>query len=219
MRFVPDAITWLLPSSPRGDGGEVGRTRELDIGTSKGSFDALARAAIPKLYGMARRLAGDDAEDLVQECLVNAYRSFDALDDPEAGLAWMRTILVNVYRDRLRAQARRVQEVAVEEVDDFSLYRTVAEEDPFPYSDTLHADFLGSFAREDVHAVLMRLPEIYRGPLVLRYMDGYATKEIARLLNLPLGTVLAQLHRGRKLFEREMWAYAEDAGLLAREDA
>lgn len=183
------------------------------------SFDVLAKEAIPKLYGTARRLAGDDAEDLLQDCLVRAFRSFDTLQDPAAGVAWMRTILVNAYRDRLRAQARRVQEVAVDELDDFSLYRTVADDDPFPYSDTLHGDFLGSFVREDVHAVLMRLPEIYRAPLVLRYMDGYATKEIARLLELPLGTVLAQLHRGRKQFEREMWRYAEESGLLAREEA
>lgn len=183
------------------------------------SFDALAKEAIPKLYGTARRLAGDDAEDLMQDCLIRAYRSFDTLEDGSAGVAWMRAILVNAFRDRLRAQSRRVREVAVEELDDFSLYRTVADEDPFPYSDSLHADFLGTFAREDVHAVLMRLPEIYRAPLVLRYMDGYATKEIARMLELPLGTVLAQLHRGRKLFEREMWSYAEESELLAAEEA
>lgn len=190
---------------------------ETDIET--GSFEALAKEAIPKLYGMARRLGGDDAEDLVQECLVKAYRSFDTLEDPSAGIAWMRSILVNAFKDRLRAQSRRVEEVSVEEVDDFSLYRTVAEEDPFPYSNTLHADFLGSFAREDVHAVLLRLPQIYRAPLVLRYMDGYATKEIARLLDLPLGTVLAQLHRGRKLFEQAMWTYAEESGIVEKEGA
>jgi RNA polymerase sigma-70 factor (ECF subfamily) len=88
------------------------------------------------------------------------------------------------------------------------------EEDPLPYSDTLHHDFLRAFGREDVREVLMRLSEIYRAPLVLRYMDGFATKEIARMLGLPLGTVLARLHRGRKRFESEMWRYAEEMGLL-----
>jgi RNA polymerase sigma-70 factor, ECF subfamily len=62
--------------------------------------------------------------------------------------------------------------------------------------------------------VLLRLPGIYRAPLVLRYMQGFATKEIARLLGLSIGTVLAQLHRGRKAFERELWAYATENGLL-----
>jgi RNA polymerase sigma-70 factor (ECF subfamily) len=169
------------------------------------------------LYGLARRLAGNEAEDLVQECLMKAYRSFDTLVTPEAGTKWLQQILVNAYRDRLRRQQRRIQEVAVEEVDDFSLYRTIVEEDPFPYSDSLHVDFLQSFGREDVHAVLMRLPEIYRAPLVLRYMQGFATKEIARLLGVPLGTVLARLHRGRKLFEKELWAYAQETDLLIEE--
>ena len=60
------------------------------------------------------------------------------------------------------------------------------------------------------------MPEIYRAPLVLHYVEGYATKEIARHLGVPLGTVLARLHRARKLFERQLWAYAEREGLLRR---
>ena len=181
------------------------------------AFEVLARETLPRLYSLARRLGGEDAEDLVQECLLKAYRSFGSLQDRQAGPKWLQSILVNTFRDRLRQAARAVQEVGVDDVDDFSLYRTIAEEDPLPYSDTLHLDFLHAFGREDVRAVLLRLPPIYRAPLVLRYIDGYATKEIARMLELPIGTVLAQLHRGRKLFEREMWIYAEEAELLAGE--
>jgi RNA polymerase sigma-70 factor, ECF subfamily len=183
----------------------------------KEAFQALARANLLGLYAMARRLVGDDAEDLVQETLLRAFRSFDTLKEPDAGLGWLKAILVNVFRDRLRKEGRSVREVAMEDIDEFSLYRTVAEEDPFPYSDTLHLDFLHAFGREDVRSVLLRLPEIYRAPLVLRYVEGYATKEIARLLGAPLGTVLARLHRGRKLFERQMWSYAEEMGMLERE--
>ncbi len=184
---------------------------------SKVAFEALAREQIPRLYSLARRLTDTGAEDLVQECLLRAYRSFNTLAEPEAGGAWLQSIMVNAFRDRLRKESRAVKEVAVEDVDAFSLYRTIAEEDPFPYSDTLHVDFLRAFGKEDVRAVLMRLPDIYRAPLVLRYMEGFATKEIARLLNAPLGTILARLHRGRKLFEREMWTYAEENGLLSQE--
>lgn len=185
--------------------------------SSKETFERLAREQLPRLYSLARRLTDDDAEDLVQECLLRAYRSFDTLAEPQAGGAWLQAILVNAFRDRLRKESRSVSEIAVDEMDDFSLYRTIAEEDPFPYSDTLHVDFLRAFGKEDVRGVLLRLPEIYRAPLVLRYMQGYATKEIARLLDAPLGTILARLHRGRKLFEREMWVYAEQTGLLDRE--
>lgn len=185
-------------------------------GDSNEAFERLAREQLPRLYSLARRLTGEGAEDLVQECLLRAYRSFDTLAEPQAGGSWLQSILVNAFRDRLRKEARTVQEVAVEEVDEFSLYRAIAEEDPFPYSDTLHLDFLHAFGNEDVREVLLRLPDIYRAPLVLRYMQGFATKEIARLLDAPLGTILARLHRGRKLFERELWAYAEEMGLLQK---
>ncbi len=194
----------------------TGGVREVQA-ADREAFEVLARESLPRLYSLARRLGGEDAEDLVQECLLKAYRSFGSLQERVAGPKWLQSILVNTFRDRLRKAARAVQEVGVDDVDDFSLYRTIAEEDPLPYSDTLHLDFLQSFGREDVREVLLRLPTIYRAPLVLRYIDGYATKEIARMLELPIGTVLAQLHRGRKLFEREMWIYAEEAELLAGE--
>jgi RNA polymerase sigma-70 factor (ECF subfamily) len=89
------------------------------------------------------------------------------------------------------------------------------EEDPFPYSDTLHLDFLDSFCEDDVHTVLQRLPARYRAPLVLRYLEGFSTKQIAGVLELPLGTVLSQLHRGRKLFERALWDNATESGALS----
>lgn len=181
---------------------------------SKEAFEELARAQLPRLYALARRLTDEGPEDLVQECLLRAYRSFASLSAAEAGGRWLQAILVNVFRDRLRKEARSVQEVTVEEVEGFSLYRTIVDEDPFPYSDTLHLDVLRAFGREDVHAVLMRMPELYRVPLVLRYIHDFSTKEIARVLDAPLGTVLARLHRGRKLFERELWAYASETGSL-----
>lgn len=78
----------------------------------------------------------------------------------------------------------------------------------------MHLDFLHQFGGEDVRAVLASLPELYRIPLVLVHMAGYHVKEVAYTLDVPLGTMLARLHRGRKLFERELWDYAERNGLL-----
>ena len=191
---------------------------EIDVhDRTKEAFQRLAAAELPALYSLARRLVRDGAEDLVQETLIRAYRSFGTLKEDEAARRWLKSILVNVFRDELRKRARTVEELSVEDVDDFSLYRTLVEVDPLPYSDSLHLDFMRAFGTDDVRDVLLRLPEIYRAPLVLRYMDGFSTKEIARMLGVPLGTILAQLHRGRRRFEHELWAYAEETGLLARE--
>jgi RNA polymerase sigma-70 factor, ECF subfamily len=191
---------------------------EVDVhDRTKEAFQRLAAAELPALYSLARRLVRDGAEDLVQETLIRAYRSFGTLKEDEAARRWLKSILVNVFRDELRRRARTVEELSVESVDNFSLYRTLVEVDPLPYSDSLHLDFMRAFGTEDVRDVLLRLPEIYRAPLVLRYMDGFSTKEIARMLGVPLGTILAQLHRGRRRFEHELWAYAEETGLLARE--
>jgi RNA polymerase sigma-70 factor (ECF subfamily) len=182
------------------------------------SFRALAREQLPRLYSLARRLIGADAEDAVQDCLLKAFQRYDQLHAAAAGPAWLTSILVNCCRDRSRARARRPDEVDFDEVEEFSLFRTIAYEDPFPYSDSLHLDFLGEFGRDDVRAVLMRLPELYRAPVVLVYMDGYLVREVADMVGAPLGTVLARLHRGRKLFEREMWNYARETGLLREGD-
>jgi RNA polymerase sigma-70 factor (ECF subfamily) len=178
------------------------------------SYTSLAREHLPRLLSLARRMVGEDAEDAVQDCLLKAFRSYDQLADPQAAPAWLTSILVNCCRDRGRARSRHPAEVDVEDVDEFSLYRTIALEDPFPYSDSLHLDFLAGFGSEDLREVLMRLPELYRIPLVVVYMDGYLARELADMLDVPLGTVLARLHRGRKLFERALWEYAEETGLL-----
>jgi RNA polymerase sigma-70 factor, ECF subfamily len=181
---------------------------------TRDAFQALARAQLPRLLALARRLTRDEAEDLVQEALLRGYVAYAGLEADQAGGRWLQVILVNVHRDRERKRARSAEELPVADADDFSLFRTIVEEDPFPYSDTVHLDFLHSFTKEDVRCVLLRLPEIYRTPLVLCHMEGFTTKEVARLSQVPLGTVLARLHRGRKAFEREMWTYAEEMGLL-----
>jgi RNA polymerase sigma-70 factor (ECF subfamily) len=181
------------------------------------SFRRLARDQLPRLFSIARRLVGDEAEDAVQDSLLKAFQRFDQLHDDAAGPAWLTSILVNCCRDRGRERARQPDEIDFDEVEEFSLYRKIAYEDPLPYSDSLHLDFLAGFGPEDVRAVLLRLPELYRIPLVLVYMDGYLAKEVARMLNVPLGTVLARLHRGRKLFEKHLWDYAETSGLLRKD--
>ena len=189
----------------------VNATRAIDRSEQ---FRSMAAAQLPRLYATARRLVGDDAEDAVQDCLLKAFRRFDSLAEPAAAPAWLIAILVNCCRDRGRSRMRQPDQVELEEAERFSLFRTIADEDPFPYSDSLHLDFLDQFGREDLHAVLLGLPPMYRVPLVLVHMEGFSTREVADMVGVPRGTLLARLHRGRKLMEKRLWEYGINHGLL-----
>jgi RNA polymerase sigma-70 factor, ECF subfamily len=127
---------------------------------------------------------------------------------------WLFQILSRLAIDRHRASVR---EVALEEgpdLDRFSLYESIAEEDPFPYSDRLHDDFLARFRDEDVRRALLALPDVYRVPLVLLYAADMSYRELAEALGCPPGTVMSRLYRGRKALERELWETARKRGLI-----
>ena len=175
------------------------------------------------LYGYCLHLARHqaDAEDLLQETLIHAMRGHDRLRDPHRMRPWLFTIATNAWRDRQRALSRRPTTVPLDPdgVDeDFSLFATVAIEDPFPYSDELHLDFLRLFGDEDMQAVFGEISPVYRLPLILTTVHGFSCKEAAAILDIPLGTLLSRLHRGRKQLERGLWSYAVQRGLVKVSD-
>ena len=183
--------------------------------TSAAEFKEAVGPHLPSLYGLACQLVGDRAEDAVQETLVKAFRKYGQLEEPEAIGSWLRTILLNHVRDTVRRDERHLDEVPTEQVEESrSLYRRIADEDPLPYSDSVHLDFLSCFSVPDVWAVLDELPDHYRTPLVLVHMYGVPTREAAKALDVPINTLLSQLHRGRKRFEKALWDYAEANDLL-----
>lgn len=212
-RFRRATVRHILAGVCRADGDGPG-TSTVGRGVSEEgrSFREVVQPHLPMLYGLACRLTGDDAEDAVQECLVKAFKAFDGLRDEAAAGAWLRKILLNTVRDRGRQQQRQPEEVPVDE--SYSLFRKLADEDPLPYSDSLHLDFLSCFSVPDVWAVLDELPDHYRTPLVLVHMYGVPAKEVAKALDLPMNTLLSHLHRGRKRFEAALWEYAEQHDLL-----
>jgi RNA polymerase sigma-70 factor, ECF subfamily len=180
---------------------------------------SFADAVLPhldRLYGYCVRLVDDpvDAEDLLQETLIRAMRGYGELRDVGHAKGWLFAIATNSWRDAARARGREVATTTLEEVealaaiDDFSLFDTIAVEDPFPYSDELHLDFLRLFRDEDVQSILAELPPIFRVPLILTVVHGFSCKEAATILRIPLGTCLSRLYRGRKRLERDLWDYA-----------
>ncbi len=179
-------------------------------------FEELALPHLDRLFRLAVRLTGtvQDAEDLVQETYVKALRAFAALRESEAVGAWLRQILTRLVFDRHRTAPREMVVGDLEELDRFSLYDLVWDEDPLPYSDNLHGDFLAQFDDEEVRRALLALPEAYRVPLVLLYTEELSYREMAEMLEVPLGTIMSRLHRGRKILERELWEFAKRRGLV-----
>lgn len=203
--------TAMLEGARRSDGPSGHVTPR--VGLPVPTFAEVVDAHLDRLYGYCVHLCGDptDAEDLLQDTLVRAMHSFAGLRDPQSVKTWLFTIATNGARDRWRARNRAPATVSLEledPDDDFSLFATIAIEDPFPYSDELHLDFLRLFADADVQTVFAGMTSIFRAPILLTAVHGFSCKEAGAILEIPLGTVLSRLHRGRKQLERGLWDYA-----------
>jgi RNA polymerase sigma-70 factor (ECF subfamily) len=196
------------------------KVNSVDPGTAgddlRARFEALALPHLPHLYRLAARLAktSTDAEDLVHETYMKGLNAFETLRDAGRVRPWLSRILARLVLDRHREGGREVAVGDLEALDRFSLYDLVVDEDPFPYSDRLHADFLAQFETEEVREALLGLPEVYRVPLVLLYTEELSYADLAAALGCPVGTVMSRLHRGRKLLERALWEFAQRRGLI-----
>jgi len=197
-----------------GDGGETVDQRRRRLA-------ALALPHLGELFRVAVRLTGrsQDAEDLVQETYIKALAAFPALREPDRIRPWLLKILGRLVLDRHRAPAREVAVGDLAELDRFSLYDLVWDEDPLPYSDNLHRDFLAQFPDDDVRRALLALPEVYRVPLVLLYVEELSYRDLADALGCPVGTVMSRLHRARKILERELWDCAKRRGFVRGDEA
>lgn len=177
-------------------------------------FETLALPHLGAVHRLALRLTGDAtaAEDLTQETFLKALKAFGSLRDLDRVRPWLFQILSRLVTDRHRIASREVSLDDADDVDRFSLYDRIVDEDPFPYSENLHSDFLARYQDEDVRRALLSVPETYRMPLVLLYAEDLSYRELADVLGCPIGTVMSRLHRGRKLLERALWESARRRG-------
>lgn len=192
----------------------------VNAGAATGSpaFDRLVVPQLEYLYSLTLRLTGQkaEAEDILQDALLRAFRNIGQLRDEGRVRFWLTKIVYSAWHDRHRKERERDQEVDLDD-ERFSLFDQLVEEDPFPYSDRLHLDFLDLFDDERLCAVLQQIHPPHRTALVLAYVYGYKAREIADLTGSTTGTVLARLHRGRKQLERALWSYATERHLLRKE--
>ncbi|MGH2571983.1 MAG: RNA polymerase sigma factor [Actinomycetota bacterium] len=145
-------------------------------------------SAMDLVYNIARRMVPrrEDAEDLVQETYLAAFRAWQAHRRPRKVEPWLATICLNLGRSSYRHRARRPEEASWEEMAPFE-----ADADP-------EAEALNRLERRRVHRALWQISDEQRMAIALVDLAGFSTREAARILKVPRGTVLSRLHRGRK---------------------
>jgi RNA polymerase sigma-70 factor, ECF subfamily len=154
-----------------------------------------------------------DAEDLVQETYLRAYRSYHTFDSGTNLRAWLFRILTNTYINAYRAKQRRPVEDDLGDVEDLYMYKRIGNiEASRSAEDTL----FDMFTDDEVKQALEDLPENFRLPVLLADVEDFSYKEIAEILDIPMGTVMSRLHRGRKAMQKRLIDFATERGLLAR---
>ena len=171
---------------------------------------------MPGLYSAALRMTRNraDAEDLVQETYLKAYRSYASFTEGTNLRAWLYRILTNTYINNYRAAQRRPEVADVEDVEDLYLYKRLAGSGGSDPGRSAEDEALERFTDEDVKAALEALPEAFRMAVLLADVQGFSYKEISEITDVPIGTVMSRIHRGRKALQKALANVAEARGLV-----
>jgi RNA polymerase sigma-70 factor (ECF subfamily) len=179
-------------------------------------FTADAMQYAPQLFSTALRMTRNrsDAEDLVQETYVKGWRSFHTFQEGTNLRAWLFRIMTNTYINKYNAAKRKGTEVELDDVEELFLYKRLGSIDQSKLSSSAEDQMLNLFTDDEVKNALESLPEDFRIPVLLSDVDGFSYKEIAEMLEIPMGTVMSRLHRGRKIMQKMLYEYARERGLI-----
>lgn len=168
---------------------------------------------LPNLYGAALRMTRNpqDAEDLVQETYLRAYRGFGGFREGTNLRAWMYRILTNTFINAYRKKQREPVTVPEDDTPDWYLYDKLGGAGA---EASAEAEVLEQLPDEDVQRALEALPEAFRMAVLLADVEGFSYKEIAEILDVPIGTVMSRLHRGRKALQKALWETVRERGLV-----
>jgi RNA polymerase sigma-70 factor (ECF subfamily) len=182
-----------------------------------------AEQAIPymgSLYSAALRMTrnGPDAEDLVQETYLKAYRAFGSFQEGTNLKSWLYKILTNTFINSYRARRRRPVESDMDDIEDLYLYRRLGGLEAAAAGRSAEETVLEGISEGEVKAAVESLPEQFRLAVVLADVEGFSYKEIAEILDVPMGTVMSRLHRGRRALQKALHPYAREHRLVSPAD-
>ena len=168
------------------------------------------------LYGAAMRMTRNpaDADDLVQETYLRAYRGFDGFEEGTNLKAWMYRILTNTYINQYRKKQRRPDESDIEDVEDLYLYRRLGGLAGATAGRSAEDELFDRITDSNIKEALEALPEQFRIAVLLADVEGFAYKEIAEILDIPIGTVMSRLHRGRKGLQKQLYEFGLERNLV-----
>ena len=181
----------------------------------KERFQLEALPLLDSLYGAALRMTRNpsDAEDLVQETMLRAYRAFDRFEPGTNLKAWLFRIMTNAYINTYRKRQREPQRVSADDLEDFDLYQELKNHDS-QFGETPENIVLDSLVDSDILEAIDDLPEQFRLAVVLSDVEGFSYAEMAEIMGVPMGTVMSRLHRGRKALQKRLWELARDRGIV-----
>jgi RNA polymerase sigma-70 factor (ECF subfamily) len=175
-------------------------------------FEAAVAENIDALYRGALRMTGkpEEAEDLVQETFLRAYRFQHQFQPGTNFKAWLFKIQTNLFRSRYRKQYNSPQ--SLDDTEEFYLYQHLGPDTP--KGDDPAGDVLDKLGVEEVRRAIEDLPPAYREAVLLTDVEGFSYKETAEILGVPVGTVMSRLHRGRQRLQRSLYEYAKESGVV-----
>jgi RNA polymerase sigma-70 factor (ECF subfamily) len=181
----------------------------------KSLFAEEALAYAPRLLSTAMRMTRNraDAEDLVQETMLKAYRSYESFEAGTNLRAWLFRILTNNYINHYKAKQVRPQESELGDLEHLYLYRHVPQLAAAGNA-SAEDEVLALFTDDEVKSALEHLPEQFLLPVLLADVQDFTYQEIAEMLDVPIGTVMSRIHRGREALQKSLVNFARERGLI-----
>ena len=185
----------------------------------KKEFEEIALPFMQSLYNTALRMAkvSEEAEGLVQETYLLAYKNFDSFQKGTNCKAWLFKILRNFFINRYRKDSKSPVTVQYEAVENYYLHNQFTSHHNFTHIDFIkEPDRLKEVLGEDITAALEELPDEFREAVLLSDIEGFTYEEISHITDAPLGTVKSRLNRARGMLQKKLWNYALKKRLVQR---